>query len=447
MIASQPIRTGIWKGDFRPALTLPIMLIAIALAFLLASPSVSLASDAGAQELFIEAYFDVRDAQAAEKVSGLPLAKKRYAKAKGVLQKIQKDFPSWEPTMIRYHLEACEEALRNLEATGSVEEKPAPPEKSANELYASVGQGRMITLSPGEQTPSEDFQNRSNPGAQAKEKSTPTFTDQDLEERLAMVEGSLKERAKVQQLQVRKLMEENQHLRTRVESSETELERARGILEILDSDPRSQPVEDVETTEIPFNKKLQELTSRLQQVSAVNREQMEVLRRENSALRERTEAAELELTKTQAILEAEYVESAAEKEANQRVKRALADKDAMLTAMAGENRALMEVLSSVDQDLARARSQILSAAESRKAHFPGQNQTSPLEGKVIYLGDSNGSVVIQFGERTTIPAQGELGVYRGENLVGRIRLKEPIRPPFATAVILSGTPDVGDMIR
>jgi hypothetical protein len=447
MIVSQPIRTGIWKGDFRPALALPVMPIAFALALILASPSVSLASDAGAQELFIEAYFDVRDAQAAEKVSGLPLARKRYAKAKEVLQKIQKNFPSWEPTMIRYHLEACDEALRNLEAKGLVEEKPAPPEKSASELYVSVGQGRMVTLSPGEQTPSEDFQNRSNPGASATEKSGPAFTDQDLEERLAMVEGSLKERAKVQQLQVRKLMEENQHLRTRVESSETELERARGILEILDSDPRSQPVEDVETTEIPFNKKLQELTSRLQQVSAVNREQMEVLRRENTALRERTEAAELELTKTQAILEAEYVESAAEKEANQRVKRALADKDAMLTAMAGENRALMEVLSSVDQDLARARSQILSAAESRKAHFPAQTQTSPLDGKVIYLGDSNGSVVIQFGERATIPGHGEFGVYRGENLVGRIRLKEPIRPPFATAVILSGTPDVGDMIR
>jgi len=56
-------------------------------------------------------------------------------------------------------------------------------------------------------------------------------------------------------------------------------------------------------------------------------------------------------------------------------------------------------------------------------------------------------VVADFGGQT-VPAPGaELGIFRGDKAVGKIRVTEPMRGRFVTGDILEGDLRVGDVVR
>ncbi len=68
-------------------------------------------------------------------------------------------------------------------------------------------------------------------------------------------------------------------------------------------------------------------------------------------------------------------------------------------------------------------------------------------GLVALVNPSAQFVVVDFGGQP-VPAIGTvLSVYRQETLVGSVRVSEPVRVRFATADIVAGAPQVGDVIR
>lgn len=70
-----------------------------------------------------------------------------------------------------------------------------------------------------------------------------------------------------------------------------------------------------------------------------------------------------------------------------------------------------------------------------------------ITGTVIRLDPKENFVVINFGSGYVPPLHSELDVYREGQVVGSIRITNPIKPPFASANILAGTLRHGDVIR
>jgi hypothetical protein len=57
-------------------------------------------------------------------------------------------------------------------------------------------------------------------------------------------------------------------------------------------------------------------------------------------------------------------------------------------------------------------------------------------------------VVLEFKNTDTIPGVGStLSVYRANRMIGNIKITDPIQPPYASADILNGTIQLGDIIH
>jgi len=72
---------------------------------------------------------------------------------------------------------------------------------------------------------------------------------------------------------------------------------------------------------------------------------------------------------------------------------------------------------------------------------------SPFIGVVVLLPSKKNFVVVDFRSGEVPPIRSELGVYRRNMFVGSVRIAEPVRPPLASADILSGTLKRGDVVR
>ncbi|MCC7519395.1 MAG: hypothetical protein IT578_09450 [Verrucomicrobiae bacterium] len=82
---------------------------------------------------------------------------------------------------------------------------------------------------------------------------------------------------------------------------------------------------------------------------------------------------------------------------------------------------------------------------SRVAPSPAPD--SSFEGVVVILNLQKGFVIVDFSNSKLPPPRSELGVYRDGVFVGTVRITPPIKPPFVSADILSGTLRRGDRVR
>lgn len=78
---------------------------------------------------------------------------------------------------------------------------------------------------------------------------------------------------------------------------------------------------------------------------------------------------------------------------------------------------------------------------------PPSSQPSLFTGHIILMNFNKNFVVIDFDQNGVPPIQSELGVYRNSEFVGSIRITNPIKPPLASADILTGTLRNGDEVR
>ncbi len=69
------------------------------------------------------------------------------------------------------------------------------------------------------------------------------------------------------------------------------------------------------------------------------------------------------------------------------------------------------------------------------------------EGKVVLVNQAKKFLIVDFREAKVPPVRSELGVYRGGVFVGSLRITEPVKPPLASADILSGTLRRGDVVQ
>ncbi len=67
-------------------------------------------------------------------------------------------------------------------------------------------------------------------------------------------------------------------------------------------------------------------------------------------------------------------------------------------------------------------------------------------GKVVVANAKQNFVVIHF-EKAVPPLQSVLKVYRNQEMIGTVRITNPINPPHASADIVSGTIKRGDQVR
>ena len=78
---------------------------------------------------------------------------------------------------------------------------------------------------------------------------------------------------------------------------------------------------------------------------------------------------------------------------------------------------------------------------------PAPSQFGPAPAKIISMNPELQFVVIDFSSRV-MPAVGtRLNVYRGDKIVGAVRITEPVRARLATADIVQGEVRIGDGVR
>jgi hypothetical protein len=81
-------------------------------------------------------------------------------------------------------------------------------------------------------------------------------------------------------------------------------------------------------------------------------------------------------------------------------------------------------------------------AEKEKAPPP---PPPPVAAEIIHVDPDFGFAILRCAVLPS--AEKEAKVYRGDEIVGRLGLTGPVRPPFAAADILDGSPQIGDRVR
>lgn len=73
--------------------------------------------------------------------------------------------------------------------------------------------------------------------------------------------------------------------------------------------------------------------------------------------------------------------------------------------------------------------------------------TGSLRGEILSVNAKKKFVVVDFKRNSIPPVGSRFGVYRDGNFVGSISLTNPIKPPYASADIMTGEIQYGDIIR
>ena len=77
----------------------------------------------------------------------------------------------------------------------------------------------------------------------------------------------------------------------------------------------------------------------------------------------------------------------------------------------------------------------------------GQSSIPIFVGHIVLLNQEKNFVVIDFERGMVPPVRSELGVYRNDIFVGSVRITDPVKPPMASADILTGVLRQGDVVR
>ncbi len=78
---------------------------------------------------------------------------------------------------------------------------------------------------------------------------------------------------------------------------------------------------------------------------------------------------------------------------------------------------------------------------------PSEGMVPQFVGRVVLLNTKKGFVVVDFHGSRVPPVQSELGVYRDGVFVGSLRITDPVKPPLASADVLTGTLRRGDVVQ
>ena len=70
-----------------------------------------------------------------------------------------------------------------------------------------------------------------------------------------------------------------------------------------------------------------------------------------------------------------------------------------------------------------------------------------VRGVVAVINTAENVVVLDFGRNEIPSVHSQLSVYRDGVVVGTVLITDPVKPPLATADVLSGTLQRGDVIR
>ena len=97
-----------------------------------------------------------------------------------------------------------------------------------------------------------------------------------------------------------------------------------------------------------------------------------------------------------------------------------------------------------------AKTETLSAKPKTEEITPSAQKSvseSPFIGTVVLSPLQKKFVVVDFRNGEVPPIRSELGVYREGIFVGSVRISEPVKPPLASADILSGALRRGDVVQ
>ncbi len=78
---------------------------------------------------------------------------------------------------------------------------------------------------------------------------------------------------------------------------------------------------------------------------------------------------------------------------------------------------------------------------------PNASHTILINGIIIIVNQNENFAVVDFQDGVVPPPESELGVYRNDQFVGSIRITPPIKNSFASADILKGTLQRGDIVH
>jgi hypothetical protein len=386
------------------------VIIVISLRVLLIFASSSLFADN--QEEFVKAYFMIQEAEQAQKLGNIPTAQAKTSEASMILNSIAKNSPDWDPKMVSYYLDKCRalELLNppSVESVKDNSEKLVPSFPALRETETN----NPVNIKPAQST-------------------SPIASSPDVEKKLSQVEQEIQIYRESNQKRLQAVLDENKHLKNQSEQAEKELNSTKDLLLSLQKEKK------IGTDLLKeFQTDLDRVETRLHDLDIITKERVNALSDENEMLKANSLLAETQLSKTQALLES----------ANQEVQKPSKPQilsDSRLQNLEEENKLLKHILGTLEDQLINAKQQIVPAvgASNSNTNLP------PVIGRVALIRSDENFVVVHFQNEKEIPVRAELGVYRNGQYVGSVRIVEPVRPPFASATILSGKPILNDLIR
>lgn len=79
--------------------------------------------------------------------------------------------------------------------------------------------------------------------------------------------------------------------------------------------------------------------------------------------------------------------------------------------------------------------------------FPAINPITPVQGRVTFVNPKFRFVIVDFTFHQMPRLEQRLGVYRGGERVGEVRISGPAEGPAIVADIMMGTASLGDLVR
>lgn len=413
---------------------------------LLSSISVSYGDTA---DDFLQAYFLVQGADAAEKGGDKEKAAEQYSAALKIFQRIQQVSPDWNQNIITYRIKYCtDHILKDGGKLPVVETSLAKATVAKSDISIPAASSEVTTekRAPINTVPA---------GA--------TFHKTSVENEVSAAVSAHRAVSDDRDKRIETLEKENNSLKT-------ELAETQNQLQLLVKD-----FENLKTAHEGLKKELEEARVQLKNTLAASTsstEELQTLQKENTLLR--------------AIADRQYNEDNHRQEVGDQVTKSLEELKARLIALNIEDSRRLTIAEQVAKGLEELKAQLdalkaplspLSEEEKKTLHAPSiqmvSNDSTKLNatikaedekteqeaevqpeipsveyhGKIAIINTKENFVVVNFYPGKVPPAHSEMGVYRGDSLVGSVRITEPIKPPVAPADIMNGNLQRGDEVR
>jgi len=414
---------------------------------------------------YLKAQFLIQDGDRARKGGENTQAVEKYSFALKILRDIKLNHPNWNPGAVDDRIRFCEEYTKKdagkvtpaETAPSSVPaDSPVRPPEPAHPSPAATG---MSTI------PADSLERM----ATLESKLNQAFDElrgirrekDDFESRLKRAEEELKSVGAAADQRVQILAQENALLKQKLSEIN---EKFKGV--VVGAEDLSALKAKVSQLQVALeatrkeNAQLRSIVEGLFQPDARRKATIDALAPELSELGARNEAIRHQLDMLLAPLETLSEEERQLLETQTAALR-MTDDHSMKPASAAQSGAGASAPepeasiksarpSSIPSDKADSDSEVPMEEPAPVAATPAPLEAWPAAGSYtgrIALCSEQKFVIVDFDHGKVPPLHSKLGVYRDQRLVGSIRITAPVKPPFASADILTGALQRGDVVQ